>query len=176
MIPLFAEIHHEPEATVRTSVGRMLLDFITHCDTKRSLELLDIIEKLFNRSFEKFTEEGKIILKNDNEMIHITTMADELIRVCTLSIHCFLLSSASQNNDVICFAGVCMEIVSSASIACHQNIPNTDWPFGEILHEDCIDGPVGGDAPKDFRMDVENARQRHIQYRLSGRKGCRREQ
>lgn len=81
MIPLFSDINHENETSVRTSVGKLLLDFVSHCDTKRSLELLDVVEKLFNRPFEKFSEEGKIILKNENELEHITTMVDELIRV-----------------------------------------------------------------------------------------------
>lgn len=81
VIPLFSDIHHENETSVRTCVGKLLLDFVSHCDTKRSLELLDVVEKLFNRSFEKYAEEGKNILKNENELAHITTMADELIRV-----------------------------------------------------------------------------------------------
>lgn len=83
VIPLFSDIHHENEASVRTSVGKLLLDFVSHCDTKRSLELLDVVEKLFNRSFEKSADEGKSILKNEHELAHIATMVDELIRVST---------------------------------------------------------------------------------------------
>lgn len=81
VIPLFSDIHHENETSVRTSVGKLLLDFVSHCDTKRSLELLDVIEKLLNRSFDKFADDGKIILKNETELVHNTTMVDELIRV-----------------------------------------------------------------------------------------------
>lgn len=81
VIPLFFNIHLENETSVRTSVGELLLDFVSHCDTKRSLELLDVVEKLLNRSFDTFTDEGKTIFKNKNELAHITTMVDELIRV-----------------------------------------------------------------------------------------------
>lgn len=83
MIPLFSDIHHENETSVRTSVGKLLLDFVSHCDTKRSLELLDVVEKLLNRPFDKFADVGKLILKNEHELAHITTMVDELIRVST---------------------------------------------------------------------------------------------
>lgn len=83
MIPLFSNIHHENETSVRTSVGKLLLDFVSHCDTKRSLELLDVVEKLLNRPFEKFADEGKLILKHEYELAHIITMVDELIRVST---------------------------------------------------------------------------------------------
>lgn len=81
IIPLFSNIHQENETAVRTNVGKLLIDFVSHCDTKRSLELLDIIEKMFNRPFDKFMDESKIVLKNENELQHISIIVDELIRV-----------------------------------------------------------------------------------------------
>lgn len=81
VIPLFANVHQESEASVRTSVGKLLIGFIAHCDTKRSLELLDIVEKICNRPFDKFTDEAKFVLKQDTESQHILTIIEELIRV-----------------------------------------------------------------------------------------------
>lgn len=81
VIPLFANVHQEGDASVRTSVGKLLIGFIAHCDTKRSLELLDIVEKICNRPFDKFTDEAKFVLKHDTESQHILTIIEELIRV-----------------------------------------------------------------------------------------------
>lgn len=57
------------------------MNFVAHCDTKRSIELLDIVEKMLNRPFDKFHEDNRIVLKNDEELKHIDTIVDELIRV-----------------------------------------------------------------------------------------------
>lgn len=81
VIPLFTNIHHELDPSVRTCVAVLLIDFASHCETKRSLELLDIIERLLNRPFEKFAEESKIILKLDDELKHIKTVVEEVIKV-----------------------------------------------------------------------------------------------
>lgn len=81
VIPTFTNIAHEADARIRTSVGELLLRFVAQCDTKRSIELLDIIEKLLNRPFDRFIEENRIVLKNDEELSHITMIIDELIRV-----------------------------------------------------------------------------------------------
>lgn len=42
----FANVHQEANVEVRIAVGRMLVDFSAHCDTKRCLELLDMVEKV----------------------------------------------------------------------------------------------------------------------------------
>lgn len=81
VIPTFANIAHESDAKIRTSVGELLLKFAAQCDTKRSIELLDIVEKLLNRPFDRFVEENRIVLKSDEELSHITTIIEELIRV-----------------------------------------------------------------------------------------------
>lgn len=81
VIPTFMNIAGENDAKIRTSVGELLLRFVAQCDTKRSIELLDIIEKLLNRPFDRFVEENRIVLKNDDELTHIKVIVDELIRV-----------------------------------------------------------------------------------------------
>lgn len=89
VIPTFTNIAFESDAQIRTSVGDLLLKFVAKCDTKRSIELLDIIEKLLNRPFDRYTDDGQIILKNDKddrELPHITQIIDELIRVSVLAL------------------------------------------------------------------------------------------
>ena len=89
VIPTFANIAFEPDAHMRTSVGDLLLKFVAKCDTKRSIDLLDIIEKLLNRPFDRYNDDGQVILKNDKddkELPHITQIVDELIRVSWIKI------------------------------------------------------------------------------------------
>lgn len=89
VIPTFANIAFEPDAQIRTSVGDLLLKFVAKCDTKRSIELLDIIEKLLNRPFDRYNDDGQIILRNDKddkELPHITQIVDELIRVSSIEL------------------------------------------------------------------------------------------
>ncbi|GAB0090874.1 Tuberin [Sergentomyia squamirostris] len=52
VIPTFLNIHQESDVAVRSAVARLLIDFALHCDSKRCLELLDIVEKLMNRPFD----------------------------------------------------------------------------------------------------------------------------
>lgn len=44
--PHFSNVHLETDINVRSAVGKLLIDFTWHCDSKRCLELLDIIEKV----------------------------------------------------------------------------------------------------------------------------------
>lgn len=46
VIPHFSNVHMETDINVRSAVGKLLIDFTWHCDSKRCLELLDIIEKV----------------------------------------------------------------------------------------------------------------------------------
>lgn len=62
----------------------LLIDFACQCETKRSLELLDIVERLLNRPFDKLAEENKVVLKIDEELAHIKSIVDEVIKVCAL--------------------------------------------------------------------------------------------
>lgn len=117
VIPTFVNIAYENDAKIRTSVGELLLKFVSQCDSKRSIELLDIVEKLLNRPFDRFTDEKLIVLKNDDELSHITHIVDELIRVrinkCGKK---FLYKFQCISKINLCylkklFAGVLIEIV-----------------------------------------------------------------
>lgn len=50
VIPQFSNVHLESDITVRSAVGKLLIDFTWHCDSKRCQELLDIIEKVSRKS------------------------------------------------------------------------------------------------------------------------------
>lgn len=56
---------------------------MAHCETKRTIELLDIIEKVTNRPFDRYAEDNWIVLRSEDELSHIVTVVDELIRVNT---------------------------------------------------------------------------------------------
>lgn len=46
VIPHFSNVHTEPDMNVRSAVGKLLIEFAWNCDSKRCLELLDIVEKV----------------------------------------------------------------------------------------------------------------------------------
>lgn len=117
VIPIFSNIANEPDPSIRTKVGKMLVNFVVHCDTKRSIELLDIVEKLLNRPFDRFTDENRMILKNEDELQHILGLIDELIRVRSsyesFNIWITIFNESSDCND-FCFlfnTGFYIEII-----------------------------------------------------------------
>lgn len=54
VIVIFSDIAQEPDVKIRVAVCKLLLEICSHCDTKRSLELLDILEKVMNRPFDLY--------------------------------------------------------------------------------------------------------------------------
>lgn len=86
VIPHFIGVHLEPDMVVRTAVAKLLVDFAWHCDSKRCLELLDIIEKLLNRPMEQF-EQTKIVPKTDTELTDVITVVDGLIDIFTIKLY-----------------------------------------------------------------------------------------
>lgn len=81
MIPSFGNISQETEPRLRTNVAKLLLTFVAHCETKRTIELLDIIERVTNRPFDRYADDNWIVLRSEDELAHIVTVVDELIRV-----------------------------------------------------------------------------------------------
>lgn len=94
VIPVFANITQEPDAPRRSNVAKLLLNFVIQCDTKRSIELLDIVEKLLNRPFERHADDGRPTSKADDEFAHLTVIVDELIRVFSLKLYVLPTSHA----------------------------------------------------------------------------------
>lgn len=136
VIPTFANIAYENDAKIRTSVGELLLKFAAQCDTKRSIELLDIVEKLLNRPFDLFTDDSRIILKNDEELNHITMIIDELIRVSqkTLNQLCTAVGVEYPDfNRYFHLPGIPIEALHFANRACHKTVHDAECTFGKIL-------------------------------------------
>lgn len=48
IVPYFQHIDMDPDITIRNSVAHLIVDLCLECDTKRCLELLDILEKVLN--------------------------------------------------------------------------------------------------------------------------------
>lgn len=87
VIPHFTGVHLEAEMAVRTAVAKLLVDFAWHCDTKRCLELLDIIEKLLNRPMDLFEQTKGGVPKSDAELMDVITVVDGLIDIFTIKLY-----------------------------------------------------------------------------------------
>lgn len=55
VIVIFSDIAQEHDVKIRVAVCKLLLEICSHCDTKRCLELLDILEKVMNHPFDLFS-------------------------------------------------------------------------------------------------------------------------
>ncbi|XP_062133679.1 tuberin isoform X1 [Drosophila sulfurigaster albostrigata] len=97
VVTQLAQIHQEPSAQVRMAVARALCNFAVHCDTKRCMELLDILETLINRPFEHMRQvasEGlaselgnSVIVKSETEIGDIVAAVSGLIEVFVVKLH-----------------------------------------------------------------------------------------
>lgn len=85
----FQNIQTENDCIVRLAVSKLLLDFACNCETKRCLDLLDIIEKVLNRPFEMQDT-------NKANWQDITRIIDGLIEVMNIY---FLLKKSHLNNN-----------------------------------------------------------------------------
>ena len=47
-MPYFQHVDMDSDITIRNGVAHLLVDLCLECDTKRCLELLDILEKVYN--------------------------------------------------------------------------------------------------------------------------------
>ncbi|KAL7732977.1 hypothetical protein ACLKA6_002787 [Drosophila palustris] len=97
VVTQLSQIHQEPSVQVRMSVARALCNFAAHCDTKRCMELLDILEALINRPFDQTRQvasEGlasemgsSIIIKNETEIADINAAINGLVEVFAIKLH-----------------------------------------------------------------------------------------
>jgi len=95
VVTQLSHIHQEPSVQVRMAVARALCNFAAHCDTKRCMELLDILETLINRPFEQMrpvASEGiasemgsSIIIKNESEIADIIAAINGLVEVFAIT-------------------------------------------------------------------------------------------
>ncbi|XP_033337917.1 TSC complex subunit tuberin isoform X3 [Megalopta genalis] len=82
VVPYFQHIDADSDITIRNSVAYLLVDLCLECDTKRCLELLDIIEKLINKPFC-----SDIPVTKDTDIKDVKTAVVGVIKILTLKIY-----------------------------------------------------------------------------------------
>lgn len=78
VVVAFSDIAHEPDVKIRVVVSKFLLDICSHCDTKRCLDLLDILEKAMNHPFDLYSLENQAH-KNEHDFEDSMTVVNGLI-------------------------------------------------------------------------------------------------
>nr|XP_040237462.2 tuberin isoform X1 [Anopheles coluzzii] len=72
----------EKDPEVRKAVARTLIEFTIHCETKRCIELLEIVEKLLQRPY----EENQVV-RSEQEAEDIILLVDGLIRLFIVKLY-----------------------------------------------------------------------------------------
>lgn len=86
VIVIFSDIAQEQDVKIRVAVCRLLLEICSHCDTKRCLELLDILEKNMNRPFDLYALDSTP-QKNEHEFEDSITVVNGLIDLFLEKLH-----------------------------------------------------------------------------------------
>nr|CAH7730250.1 unnamed protein product [Callosobruchus chinensis] len=84
VIPHMNNIVQTSDLIVRSSVANLLIDLCMDCETKKCLELLEILEKLLNRPFESHHE---AIAIQEAELYDVNCVVVGLIKVFTYKIY-----------------------------------------------------------------------------------------
>lgn len=71
---------HETDSEVRTAVASALIEFILHCDTKRCIELVEIVGKMLQRPYDCYTQD-RTIVNSVRDVDDIIVLVDGLIRI-----------------------------------------------------------------------------------------------
>lgn len=87
VLPLFGTVHLEPDVLVRQSVARMLLEFGRRCETKRCMELLDVVERMLNRPLELYEQCGRSGLRSEAESADVITCVDGLVEMFAIKLY-----------------------------------------------------------------------------------------
>ncbi|XP_053679837.1 tuberin [Anopheles nili] len=72
----------EKDCEVRKAVARTLIEFTIHCETKRCIELLEIVEKLLHRPYEE-----NLVVRSEQEIEDIVLLVDGLIRLFIVKLY-----------------------------------------------------------------------------------------
>ncbi|XP_055707088.1 tuberin isoform X2 [Phlebotomus papatasi] len=84
VIPNFINIHQESDVVVRSAAAKLLIDLTFHCDSKRCLELLDIVEKLMNRPFDMH---DPMVRLNEADIQDLLVLVEGLIRTFLVKLY-----------------------------------------------------------------------------------------
>ncbi|CAH1116150.1 unnamed protein product [Phaedon cochleariae] len=85
VIPHTVNITQCNDVIVRSSVANMLIDLCLECESKKCLELLDILEKILHRPFENHLPDNP--QNHESEHLDVKCLVEGLIKVFTLKIH-----------------------------------------------------------------------------------------
>ncbi|XP_039446332.1 tuberin isoform X2 [Culex pipiens pallens] len=75
-----AGVVHEMDPEVRTAVAGALINFIMHCDTKRCLELLEIVGKMLQRPYDWYAQDRRVVT-SVRDVADIIVLVDGLIEI-----------------------------------------------------------------------------------------------
>lgn len=78
VIVIFSDIAQEHDVKIRVAVCKLLLEVCSHCDTKRCLELLDVLEKVMNHPFDLYSLDNEA-LRSEHDFEDSITVVNGLI-------------------------------------------------------------------------------------------------
>ncbi|XP_077266415.1 TSC complex subunit tuberin isoform X2 [Temnothorax americanus] len=82
VVPYTQHVDIDPDITIRTVTANLLIDLCLECDTKRCIELLDILEKIINKPF---TSDAPISM--DADIKDVKTAVVGVIKIFTSKIY-----------------------------------------------------------------------------------------
>lgn len=78
VIVIFSDIAQERDVKIRVAVCKLLMEICSRCDTKRVLELLELLEKVLNHPFELFSLDS-VALRNEHDFEDSISVVNGLI-------------------------------------------------------------------------------------------------
>ncbi|XP_076749493.1 TSC complex subunit tuberin isoform X3 [Xylocopa sonorina] len=96
IVPYFQHVDMDPDITIRNGVTHLLVELCLECDTKRCLELLDILEKVINKPFTSDTP-----VNRDADIKDVKTAVVGVIKILTSKIYYLPSSHAIRAYKVL---------------------------------------------------------------------------
>ncbi|CAL7948460.1 unnamed protein product [Xylocopa violacea] len=96
IVPYFQHVDMDPDITIRNGVTYLLVELCFECDTKRCLELLDILEKVINKPFTSDTP-----VNRDADIKDVKTAVVGVIKILTSKIYYLPSSHAIRAYKVL---------------------------------------------------------------------------
>lgn len=78
VVVIFCDIAQDHDVKIRVAVCKLLLEICSHCDTKRCLDLLDVLEKVMNHPFDLYALD-RTSLKSENDFEDSIAVVNGLI-------------------------------------------------------------------------------------------------
>ncbi|CAG9838719.1 unnamed protein product [Diabrotica balteata] len=85
VVPHMVNMNYNNDIVVRSSVANLLIDLCLECESKKCLDLLDILEKMLLRPFDTYLSDNSS--HSDAEFSDIKCLVEGLIKVFIVKIH-----------------------------------------------------------------------------------------